>query len=173
MIELIRQRKSIRKYIGQKVELEKIEILKEALLRSPSSWDRKSCEFIFVDDKKLLKKLSLAKQHGSQFLADAALGIVICGDNEKSDVWVEDCSIASIIVQLVAQSLGLGSCWIQIRNRMHNEAITSGEYVQQLLSVPEQIKIESIISIGYPDKEQESFALTDLDDSKIRINTFE
>ncbi|MBN2413483.1 nitroreductase family protein [candidate division KSB1 bacterium] len=172
MIELLRQRKSIRKYTGQKIEPEKIEILKEALLRSPSSWDREPCEFIFVDDKELLEKLSLAKTHGSQFLADAALGIIVCGDNEKSDVWVEDCSIASIIIQLTAQSLGLGSCWIQIRNRMHNEAVTSGEYVQQLLQIPEFIKVESIISIGYAEEHEEN-EKKELQYNKIRINTFE
>ncbi len=172
MIELLRHRKSIRKYTAQKIEPEKIEILKEALLRSPSSMDRKPCEFIFVDDKEVLEKLSLAKTHGSQFLADAALGIIVCADNDKSDVWVEDCSIASIIVQLTAQSLGLGSCWIQIRNRMHNKAVTSGEYVRQLLQIPEFIKVESIISIGYA-AEHEKKGKKAPNDNKIRINTFE
>jgi len=173
MIELLRQRKSVRKYSGQKIEPGKIEILKEALLRSPSSWDRKPCEFIVVEDPKILEQLSRAKEHGSQFLAEAALGIVVCGDNEKSDVWVEDCSIASIIVQLTAQSLGLASCWIQIRNRMHNEAITAGEYVQQLLRIPVYIKVESIISLGYVAKPEKKEADKQLHYDKIRINFFE
>ena len=173
MIELLRQRTSVRKYSGQKIDPEKIEILKEALLLSPSSWDRHPCEFIFVEDRELLEKLSRAKEHGSQFLADAALGIVVCGDNEKSDVWVEDCSIASIIVILTAQSLGLGSCWLQIRNRMFNEAITSGEYVQQLLHIPEYIKVESIISLGFAAEHKEDKIRYELKHNKIRINTFE
>ena len=121
MINLLRKRRSIRVYEDRKIELEKIEILKEAILRSPSSRNINPWEFIFVDDKELLIKLSKAKEHGSEFLESAALGIVVCGNEKKSDVWIEDCSIASILVQMVAQSLGLGSCWIQIRNRMHNK----------------------------------------------------
>src|SRR3989304_1257735 len=118
MIDLLRKRRSIRVYEDRKIEFEKIEILKEALVRSPSSRSINPWEFIFVDEKELLQKLSQAKEHGSEFLEDAAVGIVVCGDEKRSDVWVEDCSIASILVQMVAQSIGLGSCWIQIRNRL-------------------------------------------------------
>jgi nitroreductase len=107
MIELLRARRSIRQYTDKRIEPEKIEILKEAVLRSPSSRNFDPWEFIFVDDRDLLKKLSLSKRHGSKFLENAALGIVICGDGHKSDVWIEDCSIASILVQMVAQSMSL------------------------------------------------------------------
>jgi len=136
MIELLRARRSVRNYLDKSIETEKIEILKEAVLRSPSSRNFDPWEFIFVDDRELLEKLALSKRHGSQFLAHAALGIVICGDGGKSDVWIEDCSIASILVQMVAQSMGLGSCWIQIRKRMVDDQTTSEDYIRKLLNVP-------------------------------------
>jgi nitroreductase len=110
MIDLLRERRSVRKFEDRAIEPEKIEIIKEALLRSPTSKNLNSWEFIITEDKELLKKLSTAKKHGSAFLAGAALGIVVCGNSETSQVWIEDCSIASIIAQLTAQSLGLGSC---------------------------------------------------------------
>ena len=113
MIELLRNRRSIRKYTDKSIEPEKIELLKEAVLRSPSSRNFDPWEYIFVDERELLKQLALCKQHGAKFLEGAALGIVICADGQKSDVWIEDCSIASILVQMVAQSIDLGSCWIQ------------------------------------------------------------
>lgn len=50
MIDLLRGRRSIRKYKAREIEVEKIEILKEALLCSPSSMNSKPWEFIFVDD---------------------------------------------------------------------------------------------------------------------------
>lgn len=150
MIDLLRGRRSIRKYEAREIEVGKIEILKEALLCSPSSMNSKPWEFIFVDDKDLLARLSRAKEHGAGFLRDAALGIVVCGDETVSDVWQEDCSIAAIIVQLAAQSIGLGSCWIQIRNRKNVQGITSEEYVQGLLGLSENLRVECIISIGYP-----------------------
>jgi len=172
MIELLRARRSIRKYADQPIEPEKIEILKEAVLRSPSSRNFDPWEFIFVDERELLKKLSLAKQHGSKFLENAALGIVICSDGEKSDVWIEDCSIASILVQMVAQSIGLGSCWIQIRKRMHDERTTSEEYIRNLLNVPGHIHVESIIAIGYPAETREPLPREKLKEEKVRFNRY-
>jgi nitroreductase len=172
MIELLRARRSIRKYTDGPIEPEKIEILKEAVLRSPSSRNFDPWEFIFVEDRKLLKKLALSKKHGSSFLEHAALGIVVCADGEKSDVWIEDCSIASILALMVAQSLGLGSCWIQIRKRMHSDQITSEDYIRNLLGIPDHVKVESIIAIGYPAETREPLPRGQLKDDKIRFNRF-
>ena len=172
MIELLRARRSIRKYTDRPIEPEKIESLKEAVLRSPSSRNFDPWEFIFVDDRELLKKLSLSKRHGSSFLEHAALGIVICGDGEKSDVWIEDCSIASILVQMVAQSIGLGSCWIQIRKRMYDDRTTSGDYIRGLLNIPNTVKVESIIAVGYPAETREPLPRENLKDEKIHINKY-
>lgn len=172
MIDLLRKRRSIRKYENKKIEAEKIEVLREALVRSPSSRGINPWEFILVDDKELLKKLSKAKEHGSEFLEDAALGIVVCGDERRSDVWVEDCSIASILAQMAAQAIGLGSCWIQIRNRMHTKGITSEEYIQKLFNIPKHVKVESIISLGYPAERKEGVPKELLPFKKIGMNGY-
>jgi len=111
MIELLRKRRSIRKFLPEKVTPEHIDIIIEAALRAPSSRGINPWEFILVDDPEKLSKLATSKQHGSEFLENAPLAIVVCADSTKSDVWVEDCSIAAIIIQLTAWSLGLGSCW--------------------------------------------------------------
>ena len=169
MIEILRARRSIRKYRDKAIEAEKIEILKEALLRSPSSRNICPWEFIFIGDKELLKKLSQAKPHSASFLKNAVLGIVISADESKSDVWIEDCSIAAILVQLAAQSLGLGSCWIQIRERMYNKNKRSEEYIQEILHLPLNMKIEAVISIGYPAEEKEMIPKGSLDYNKIKM----
>ena len=172
MIELLRNRRSIRKYTERDIEPEKIEILKEAALRSPSSRNFDPWEFIFVDDRGLLKQLSLCKPHGAKFLEGAALGIVICADEQKSDVWIEDCSIASILVQMTAQSIGLGSCWIQIRKRMFDGHKTSEDYIKDLLNIPGNFKVESIIAIGYPAEKREPVLQEDLKHGKVRLNGY-
>ena len=172
MIDLLRARRSIRKYTKTPVDPKQINLLKEALLRSPSSRGINPWEFIFVDDPTLLGKLSCAKQQGSEFLKDAKVGIMVCADESKSDVWVEDCAIASILVQMTAHSLRLGSCWIQIRLRNHDETTTSEKYIQQLLGIPEKIKVASIISIGYPDEAKRPHPESELDYGKIRRNYF-
>jgi nitroreductase len=150
MIELLRKRRSIRKYRVTPVDLASLDILIEALLRSPSSRNNKPWRFVVVDDRELLGKLSKAKESGSAFLKGAPLGIVICADSSASDVWIEDCAIAAILLQVTAESLGLGSCWIQIRARAHNSGKSAEGYIKELLDLPKELHVASIISIGYP-----------------------
>jgi nitroreductase len=149
-----------------------VALLVEAMLRAPSSRNINPWEFVIVDDRELLTQLSSAKQHGSDFLKSAALGIVVCADSTKSDVWVEDSSIASIIVHLTAQSIGLGSCWIQIRNREHARDVTSERYIQNLLGLPEHIRVESIISIGHPAEKKMPLPASTLEYDKVRHNRY-
>ena len=172
MIEILRSRRSIRKYEKKGIDSNVLDIFKEALLRCPSSRGINPWVFIFVDNHDLLNRLSQAKEHGSGFLKDAPLGIVVCGDETKSDVWVEDCSIASIVIQLTAHSLGLGTCWIQIRNRFHKKETTSEQYIQELLGIPEHLRVECVISIGYPAETKTPLPFERLDFDKIKHNGY-
>ena len=171
-LELIQKRRSIRRFTADKVEADKIELLKEAALRAPSSRGFNPWEFIVITDPELLAKLSRAKPHGSSFLKNAKFGIVVCADPDKSDVWVEDASIATIFIQLAAESLGLGSCWIQIRKRMHDEKKTAEAYIAELLDIPSNLKVESMIAIGYPAEKKPSHSKNELQDEKIYLNQY-
>jgi len=173
MIGLLRKRRSIRVFEDRPVDPGDVAVITEALLRSPSSRGIDPWEFIVVDDRELLKNLSRAKMHGSSFLAGAPLGIVICADTTKSDVWIEDCSIASIIAQLTAHSLGLGSCWVQIRNRMHDRETTSENFIRSLLSIPDHVAVLSIIAIGHPAERRRGKSARFLDRSKLRHNRYD
>ena len=150
VMSLIQKRRSIRKFLDKPIEAEKIDLLLEAALRAPSSRDLNPWEFVVVTNRELLEKLSKAKQHGSAFLKNAPLGICVCADPEKCDVWIEDASIASIFIHLAAESLGLGSCWIQIRERMHDGEKSAQAYVTETLNIPAKMQVESIIAVGYP-----------------------
>lgn len=172
MIDILRKRRSIRRYQEKPIENQSLELIKEALLRSPSSRGINPWTFIFVDQKGLLRQLSQAKEHGSQLVKDAALAIVICGDETKSDVWIEDCSITSIVAHLIAQSLGLGSCWVQIRGRSYSKEKTAEKYIQELLHIPENLRVLSIVSIGVPAESKTPIPAEQLDYTKIRYNGY-
>ncbi len=171
-MSLIQKRRSIRKFLQKPVEREMIDVLIEAVLRSPSSRGFNPWEFVIVTERGLLDKLSGAKVHGSEFLKNAPLGIVVCADPDKCDVWVEDCSIASTFLFLAAESLGLRSCWIQIRKRMHNEKTTSEEYVSNILDIPPGLKVASIIAVGYPDETKPYHKKEELQYEKIYFNLY-
>ena len=171
-LDLIRTRRSIRRFKPQPVEREKIDALIEAALRSPSSRGINPWRFIVVQDRTMLNALSTAKSHGAGFLKEADLGIVVCADTLQSDVWVEDASIASTFIHLAAHDLGLGSCWIQIRKRTLADSSSSDTYVKELLNIPDHIRVESIIAIGYPDAVKQGHAKESLDVHKVYFNAY-
>ena len=170
MIELLRTRRSIRTFTTEQIAPAHLEIIKEAALRAPSSRGLNPWEFILVNDPGGVEKLSTAKQHGSDFLKNAPLAIVVCADSTKSDVWIEDCTIAAIIIQLTAHSLGLGSCWAQIRNRVHDRDISAEAFVQGLLGLPKHIRVESVIGIGHPGECKTPLSADKLQHEKMRSN---
>jgi nitroreductase len=170
--KLIEQRRSIRKFKDRPIERKKIEQLIEAALRSPSSRSFNPWRFVVVDKPGLLEKLAATKPHGSSFLKGAPLAIVVCADPNASDVWVEDASIASIFIHLAAQSLGLGSCWVQIRKRDHDSSTSADTYIKDLLGIPDNIMIESILAIGYPDEVKQGHAKEALEYDKVFFNGF-
>jgi nitroreductase len=171
-ISLIQKRRSIRKFQKKKVDAEKIDALIDAALRSPSSMGRNPWEFIFVTDQSLMEKLSRAKPHGSAFLKNAPLGIVVCADPDTSDVWVEDSSIAAIFLHLASESIGLASCWIQLRKRMHDQTKTAQDYVAETLDIPSTLKIECIIAVGYPDEKKSPHKKEELQYDKVYLDMY-
>lgn len=170
--ELIKQRRSIRKFAGKEVELEKIELILKAALMAPSSKKRNPWEFVLIKDRTLLRELAQCKLQGSSFLKDANSAIVVLADSTKSDVWVEDATIAATIIQLQALDLGLGSCWIQTHLRMYNESISSENYIRNQLVIPEQFQILCIIALGYPAEQKQEHDDTILQFKKIHYETF-
>jgi len=170
--ELIKQRRSTRKFTDQLLSPEQVEKILKAALMSPSSKSKTPWEFIVVEDKEMLKQLAGCKEHGAAFLEDCALAIVVTANTMVSDVWIEDASIASIYIQLQAEELGLGSCWCQIRSRVTAEETDSNEYVRRLLNIPYQLDVLSIIGIGYKAQERKPFDEEKLQWEKIHIGQY-
>jgi nitroreductase len=170
LLPLIENRRSIRKYQEKAVEAETIDLLVEALLRAPTSMGKNSWEFVVVTDPGVLEKLSRAKPHGASFLKYAPLGIVVCGDPQISDVWIENASIASIYIHLAATSLDLGSCWIQIRERPHDDTRSAEAYIAEVLDLPAHLRVLSIISIGYPAESKAPHSKDTLDYGRVFFN---
>ncbi len=150
-LDLLRLRRSVRRFTPEAVSAADIALLEEALLRSPSSRGINPWEFIIVSNPALIAELAKAKQ-GAALLASAPLAVVITAHETKSDVWIEDASIAAILCQLAAASLGLGSCWVQIRTRPHSPTVTAEDYVRSLLALPSTSRILCIVAVGHPDE---------------------
>jgi nitroreductase len=172
MLELLRKRRSIRKFENRPVEQDKIEQILNAALLSPSSKNSQPWEFIVVDNPALLAKLSISREMGADFVKDAPVAFVIIADPAKSNVWVEDSSIAATLIQLQAETLGLGSCWVQVRNRNCDEVRTTESFIRELLKIPDNRHVASIIAMGYPSETKKAHSEKDLPEGKVFVNQY-
>lgn len=148
--ELVRQRRSHRKFTDAPIDGEAVSMILSAGLMAPTSRARRAWHFIVVEDKLDLAKLSDAKAYGAAFLKDAPLAIVMCADINETDCWIEDCSIAAVTMQYQAQELGIGSCWIQYDKRGLNDGTMSNEIINGILDIPENQRVLCAIAFGYP-----------------------
>ena len=172
MVELLLTRRSTREFTHKKVEPEKCEKLIQAALLSPTAKNLHSCEFIVIEDEVHIEKLSRSKPHGATLLEGAPLAIVLIGNIETTDVWIEDASIAAIDIQLEAESQGLGSCWVQIRGRKHSENMSSGQYIANLLKIPRNYEVLAVIAIGYKTSPTKNNTLESMDQSRVHKEIF-
>lgn len=170
--QLIISRRSTRKFTDEPLSPEQVETIMKAALMSPSSKSANPWQFLLIEDKEMLDKLSYCKKSSSRLIAGCALAIVVLADPLTSDVWIEDSSIASIMIQLQVEDLGLGSCWVQVRERYTMSDTPSDEYIRELFDIPMRLQILSVIAIGHKSQERPPFDEEKLQWEKIHIGKF-
>ena len=164
MLDLIKKRRSIRKYTGETLTDEQVKILLEAAMAAPSASNLQPWEFIVVRGEEKRRKLADMKTW-SFMCADAGAVFVIVGDEEKSRHWVEDTSAATQNILLQATSMDLGSVWIAVYPDAANEA-----YVRSLLQIPDRLQVLCLVAVGHPTETKSPH--TKYDESKIHHETF-
>ena len=146
--DLVQQRRSHRKFTAEEIDGEDVKMILRAGLMSPTSKGQRAWQFVVVDNKADLEKLSDAKNLGGAFIKDAAMAIVVLGDPMQNDCWVEDGSIAAITMQYQAEELGIGSCWVQMRGRGLSDGTTADMVIQGVLGIPENLSCLCILALG-------------------------
>lgn len=172
LIDIMKCRRSVRTYTGETVKEEYLDKILKAGLMSASGRAIRPWELIVVRDKEILKKMTGSRAAGAQMLDGADCAIVVLGDEEKTDVWTEDCSIVMANMHLMADSLGVGSCWIQGRLRESSDGRTTEEYLRELLAYPSNYRLEAILSLGMPKDHPEPYDPDQLSKEKIHWERF-
>lgn len=173
LLEMMQKRRSVRTYTGKAVTEEQLTEILQAGLLAPSGRGVRPWEFITVRDKEVLQKMAGSRAHGAaKMLAAADCAVVVLADPEKTDVWVEDCSIAMAYMHLMADSLGVGSCWIQGRLRETPEGTKTEDYLRELLEYPERLRLEAILSLGIPEGHPAKTELAQLEFEKVHSEKF-
>lgn len=162
----------MRRFTEEELEEHQVELLLSAALMAPSSRGLHSWEFVVVDDKEKLTALSKSKEKGADFIAGAPLAIVVLGNPAISDVWIEDASVASTMIILQAEDLGLGACWVQIRNRSMADGKPACEMVRGILGIPDNLEVLSIVAVGHKGIKLKPFDEEQLLWEKVHINSY-
>ena len=167
LIDLLRTRRSIRRFTAAQVESAKVELLVEAALRAPSSRGRNPWDVTVVTDPALIERLAATRPHGSQLLHGAPLALIVAGDPAASDVWIEDAVIVMTLLHLEAHDLGLGSCWIQVRRRTHDAQLSASAYIAEVAGLRDGLEVEAMLAVGYAAEEKPGRDVTSLPWEKV------
>ncbi|MBB4037381.1 nitroreductase [Dysgonomonas hofstadii] len=149
--ELIENRYSVRAYLSQIVEDEKIEYILECARLAPSACNLQPWKFYVIADGDMQQKVH--KAYDRDWFKTAPIQIIVCEDTSAS--WKRknydnkdhadiDAAIAAEHICLAAAEIGLGTCWICNFNP---------QILREALSLPSHIEPVAIFPIGYTDEE--------------------
>ncbi|ONI44555.1 nitroreductase [Candidatus Epulonipiscium fishelsonii] len=139
-------RRSVRQFADKTVEQEKIEKILRAAMQAPSANNQQPWDFIVVEGKENLDKLSKYNPYAG-CLKNASAAIIVLGNTERIMFphWEQDLGAATQNIQLEAVELGLGSVWLGTapnKERM--------EFIRKLYGLNENMLPYSVIALGYP-----------------------
>jgi nitroreductase len=152
-IKAINDRRSIRKFKSIDVKENIIEILLNAAQMAPSAGNVQGRDYIIVTDPEIKNQLVKAA-YDQKFIGQAPIVIIFIANIERSSniyggrgllYSIQDATVSVMNLMLVAQDLGLGTCWV---------GAFDGDYVKDILKIPIELEIKpiAIIPIGYPDE---------------------
>lgn len=141
--EAIAARRSVRKFKPDPVSRELIEQMIDAGRLAPTAHNDQSWEFIVVTDAERRRKLADLADYG-KFIADAPVCIVVL--SAPTRYYLEDGCAATTNILLAAAALKLGACWVA------GDKKTYAPQVVALCEAPEDMKLISLVALGYPDE---------------------
>lgn len=147
--QLVQQRRSHRKFDGRKVTDEEMHLILRAALMSPTAMNRQSWHFYLTRDRELLRRLSTAKKTGALMVAEADVAVAITCNPDEDGCWIEDCSVAAVVMQYQAEELGLGSCWVEMRDHQRSDGTPAEEAVREILGIDGSERVLCLVAFGH------------------------
>ncbi len=149
VLNLIRNRGSIRSYKDKPIPRQELLNIVESARLAQSAANRQPWEFILVTDTSTKKGLVSAARNQA-FVGEAAAVIVCLADPKRSakvgvfDAFLIDLAIAIENMALTAWELGIGSCWIGAFDE---------EKVKKMFNIPANLRVVSLLTLGYPNEQ--------------------
>ncbi len=160
--ELIRRRRSIRRFQQKRIPRDELRRIVDAGRLAPSAMNMQPLEFIIVDEPEKTAALFeltnwagyLPREQGRPSAGQEPVAfIAVLINNRLASKWTHhDVGAAVENMILTALEAGIGSCWIGSVNRPQ---------AAELLAVPPDFEIDSLLALGYPAEEPVAFDLQD------------
>ena len=147
ILDILKTRRSIRKYTSQEVPDEMIRNLLEAGMYAPSAGNQQPWHFVVIRQKETLQRVTDFHPN-AKMLPGAQVAILVCGDHSletKKGYWMVDCAAATQNILIAAHGMGLGAVWLGIYPREERM-----EGMRKLTGLPAHVDPFSLIAIGYP-----------------------
>lgn len=147
LLEVIRTRRSIRKYEDRPVPDKLITAVLEAAMYAPSAGNQQPWHFVVIRDRMKLDRIPSFHPY-SHMILQAKVAILVCGDpagGKWPTYWVQDCSAATQNILLAARDFGLGSVWAGV---YPDEGRMAG--FRELLAIPQSVFPFALIPLGWP-----------------------
>ncbi len=148
VFETISNRGTIRRYLDESISQENLIKIIESARFSQSAANRQPWQFIIVTDVSMKKNLSKASRNQESVSTAAAVIVCLANPTEAAKVgpfegFLIDGSIAIENMVLTSWELGIGSCWIGAYDE---------KTVKELLGIPENLRVISLLTLGYPNE---------------------
>ncbi len=150
VFEIIKSRRSIRKYVDKKIPDEALKRILEAAIWAPSGSNEQAWYFVIVRSKEKIEKIK-ALTPGMMADENPDVVIIACADKKRAyEVAAElgrdvmsslDVAMAVQNMMLAAWELGIGSC---------PKCSINKKALQILLNLPEHLEPVLIVTLGYP-----------------------
>lgn len=171
LLDLALRRRSIRRYSGEHVPDAAIRSILQTALLAPSSWGRHPVEFVVVRDREMIQAISRCKRMGAGPLPSADVAIVVMADTADCELWIEDAAVASTYILLAAEEIGIGACWIHMRNRQGIRR-TADEEIRKLLGVPDNFSVLNVVALGQKGEEKAPRTEKDMYWGNVHMETY-
>lgn len=168
MLDIIKNRRSIRTFKNQPVEADKIKEVIKAGMQAPSAMNQQPWEVVVVDDQNILNKLSETTPY-TKLLANAPIGIVLLMEKERlkaKGYEPQDMSACCENMLLEAVNQQLGAVWMGVYP--HQDRC---EYIADLLDIPNNLVVFNLIALGY--SEEENKYVDRYNDLKVHHNKYQ
>jgi nitroreductase len=171
VLDVIRKRRTIRKFTDQEVSQEQIDLILEMAMCAPNRLNRQPWHFIVVQDKGKQKEFAdFLRIHS--YLEDASAVIVACAVPKASTTWTMDVSAAVENMMIGATALGLGTAWVGAPDSVTWTMFE--EHVRDALSIPIEVRVVALVSVGYPTEERPPHGKEDrFDPNKVHYGRWE